>query len=45
MALETKDVFLNRRETEEKAKGVVVVWGTEFVQFIAALYLFCTRMI
>ena len=30
--------------TEEKAKVVAAVWGTEFIQFLAALAV-CTRMI
>ena len=29
-----------RIKTEEKAKVVVAVWGTELIQFIAALALF-----
>ena len=33
-----------RIKTEEKAKVVVAVWGTELIQFIATLALF-TRMI
>ena len=44
-----------RINTEEKAKVVAAVWGTEFIQFLAALAilhqdemknrLICTRMI
>ena len=31
--------------TEEKAKVVTAAWGTELLQFLATLELFCTRMI
>ena len=49
--------FPHRRRinTEEKAKVVAAVWGTEFIKFLAALAIFhqtdlknrmnCTRMI
>ena len=31
--------------TEEKAKIVAAVWGTELIQFLAAITIFCTRRI
>ena len=34
-----------KKQTEEKAKVVAAVWGREFIQFLAALYRFSTRMI
>ena len=33
---------LKKKQTEEKAKVVAVVWGTEFIQFHALLQIYCT---
>ena len=37
--------FLRRIYTEEKAKVVPAVCGTELIQFLTALYRFSARMI
>ena len=33
-------IHIRRVKTEEKAKVVAAVWGTEFIQFLAALAVF-----
>ena len=37
--------YRRRIKTEEKVKAVAAEWGTELIQFLAALAIFCTRMI